>query len=118
MRITFSATVVHRHGVGSCAACPSRASCRKLCSEADAWANQDYRPQRELTIGMPDPTVTVFDIETSETPKITETEAKIFTLLIRGHERDEICNMLDISNVTLRKHISNMRSKYSQILLR
>lgn len=34
--------ILHRHGKGNCATCPTRDICKELCDEADAVAGQDY----------------------------------------------------------------------------
>jgi hypothetical protein len=36
-----------------CVSCPSRSICTSLCPAAAAYVNQDYVPQREETIGIP-----------------------------------------------------------------
>ena len=33
--------ILHRHGPGFCAKCPSRLTCSVLCSEAETYADQD-----------------------------------------------------------------------------
>lgn len=88
--------------------CPTRNSCQTLCGEAEAWANQDYVGQRELTIGLP---------RTGEMPELpanvylTETECAIVTLLGRGLNRRDVCQVMDMSRETLRKHLERLRKK-------
>jgi hypothetical protein len=42
--------ILHRHGPGYCAKCPSRENCVALCSRAEAYAGQDYVESKEETI--------------------------------------------------------------------
>jgi DNA-binding NarL/FixJ family response regulator len=108
MKITLTATVIHRHGPGGCGSCPQRDKCSALCSEAEMWANQDYVGQRELTIGLP---------RTGEMPELpenvylTDIEASIVTLLGRGLNRRDICELLDMTPGNLRLKIFRIKRK-------
>lgn len=119
MRITLSATVVHRHGPGGCARCPARGRCTVLCSEAEALVNQDYTPQREKTIGMPDfiPEATIVP-DDSYVVRYTRMEKSILTLLHRGKTKQEICEILGMNRKTLKTHIWNIRHKTLPFTLR
>lgn len=100
---------IEKHGLGVCSKCPSRVLCRDLCSEAEAIADQDYVPLKEVPIGLP----TYQDVEFLLISNIylTKTERQILTLLGRGLSRQEVCEILEITRNSLRFHLHNIRKK-------
>lgn len=80
-----------------------------LCDEAEAFANQDYVQQREVTIGL----VSYNDIELLQIDNtfLTQTEKYIVTLLGKGLSRKDVCQVLEISRLALRAHIARIRKK-------
>jgi ATP/maltotriose-dependent transcriptional regulator MalT len=102
---------------GLCTNCEKRETCKHLCKKAEDYANQDHVSQRELPInprtldsGAPGG---MWDLAVDQTP-LTHKEKIIVTLLGHNIERKLICELLDISRVTLRKHIHRIRDKISE----
>ncbi len=91
-----------------CQDCSKKPTCTELCPEAEEYVSQDHVSQRELTIGLP---------RRGELPDLvsnthlTKKEKEIVTLLGRGLNRSDICQLLDISRVALRNAIKRMRKK-------
>jgi len=103
-----------------CETCDKREYCSELCPEAEAYVNQDYVSQRELTVPNLEYLidygvirVNLEDEHKHEKPtKITPTEKKILTLLKYNVSRDEICDILNMTRDNLRWHICNLRAKH------
>ena len=91
-----------------CNDCPNKSLCSCLCPEAEMYVNQDNKEQRELLISNPKSGNWPDFIEKS---KYTETERNILHALLDGKTRVEICQTLNITRESLRKHISNIRRK-------
>ncbi len=111
----ISVRVVHRHGYGKCASCQSRKECKTLCSEVEAIADQDYVPQREITIGFPMAIGTETEPETVK-PQYTPMQKSIVRLLLLGHSADDICELLEISKESYYMHASRIRRKSKELL--
>jgi DNA-binding CsgD family transcriptional regulator len=92
-----------------CRKCTDRPTCKKLCKEAEVYVNQDYVPQREITIGLPGHAILPLQ-QISNIP-LTGMERKIVTLLGQKLSRADVCQILGISRGTLRIHIWRMRGK-------
>ena len=83
-----------------CRECPKRDSCLKLCKKAEVYVGQDnpnYHRPGEL--------------------HFTSTERKILHALLDGKSRKQIRESLNLSAVTFRKHIENLRKKREGIVL-
>jgi len=91
-----------------CDQCEKRAFCSSLCPEAELFISQDEAPQRELTIGLPK--FGQFPNSVSKT-YLTDMQNRIMNLMGQGLDRRQICESLDISRATLRKHLWNIRGK-------
>jgi len=89
--------------------CPTRDNCTALCDEAEAWANQDYVGQREKTIGITQAKEN--SVEMWSNVFLTKTEREIVTLLGRGLNRRDVCQILNMTRDCLRNHIKRMRKK-------
>jgi len=111
-----------------CSTCDKRQDCIALCPDAELYANQDYVSEQnnhcEANTG--------FDLgqlsnastftqwlskNRSRTIPLSKREIQIFTLLAIGFDRPRICEHIDMTKETLRKHLQNIRKKYSQISL-
>ena len=91
-----------------CQDCDKRDRCTELCKEAEEYANQDYVCQKELTIGLPklkEP------LELFSNVYLTKREKEIVTLLGRGLNRADVCQVLNITRSALRINIYRLRKK-------
>ena len=91
-----------------CQECSEKPTCTELCPEAEAYVNQDHVSQRELTIGLPRQGKLPDLVSNTH---LTKKEKEIVTLLGKGLNRSDICQVLDISRVALRNSIKRMRKK-------
>ena len=91
-----------------CQDCSKRQYCSSLCPEAELYASQEEKPQREKTIGLPRygrfPT-------TISNVYLTKIEKRIITLLGQGLTRKQISQALKISMGSIRFHLYNIRKK-------
>ncbi len=81
-----------------CQDCPTRNSCLELCDKAEEYVGQDapdYHPRGEI--------------------HFTRIEKKILHALLDGKSRIKIRKQLNLSAVTMRKHIENLRKKREEI---
>ena len=99
--------ILHRHGIGYCAKCSSRSTCQVLCSEAEAYAGQDFIEQKEVTIGLPTYNRVFLSTKTNE-------EIIIYEFFSNGMKQSQIAKMLDIS----RQYVSKIVIRYRKILLK
>ena len=93
-----------------CETCDKRdQSCAELCPEAETYVSHDNVKQKEKVIGLPRfgklP-------ELKSNTHLTPREKEIVTLLGRGLRRSDVCQLLNITPDTLRKHLSRTRKKY------
>ena len=91
-----------------CQECPSRAVCQSPCPELNLYLKEVEKPQREKTIGQPHYSRR---FEWPSGVDLTRTEKEIVTLLGRGLSRPQVCEALNITRETLRKHIQRMKKK-------
>ena len=91
-----------------CQECSEKPTCTELCLEAEAYVDQDHVSQRELTIGLPRQGKLPDLVSNTH---LTKKEKEIVTLLGKGLNRSDICQVLDISRVALRNSIKRMRKK-------
>ena len=91
-----------------CDTCSNRDLCTSLCPEAELYVKQDYHPQREKPIGLPKPSRWPTQVSNIY---LTPSEVEILTLLGQGLSRADVCQVLKITRVTLRVHLSNIKSK-------
>ena len=99
--------ILHRHGPGYCAKCPSRENCIALCSRAEAYVGQDYVKSQEVTIGLPTYNRVFLSTKTNE-------EIIICEFFTKGMKQSQIAKMLDIS----RQYVSKVVNRYKPILLK
>ena len=90
-----------------CQDCPKKSECVELCVEAELYVNQDHVGRDELptedvdcTIDWPDPT---------KNTHLTPREKEILTLLGRGLNRFDVCQVLGISRHNLRECIRRLK---------
>jgi len=108
----------------SCFGCKNRYKCEDsatLCAEAEAYANQDWVNQdgnehivdQMVLEAVVDDTKTLGGWIADMTPSVhwTPKEKSILRLLLSGHTRVEICELLEITEGTYWVHLSNMRKK-------
>ena len=95
----------------SCNDCKDRDTCLELCPEIEKIASQDYLGSNELPIGLPRHGTWPDMVEQTY---LTTREREIVTLLGKGLLREDISELLDMSRVTLRKHMSRIRKKYQE----
>lgn len=91
-----------------CDSCNQRHLCSDLCPEAELFASQDQVYEREKTIGLP--RYGKFPASASNIP-LTPMQKKIVTLLGQGLNRADVCQVLKISNGSLRAHIKRLKKK-------
>ena len=91
-----------------CDKCTHRSICSSLCPEALMYAEQDYVHQREVVIGLP--IMRPYPSGVSNT-YLTKREQSIVTLLGMGLTRKDICQLLSMSNGSLRIAILRIRKK-------
>lgn len=108
-------TVMSRHGPGNCSKCPTRDGCKTLCSEAEAVADRDHVPQRELTIGLPMATGTETD-EEDDRPRYTDMQRSIVRLLLSGHTSEDVCKLLEITKESYYMHVCRMKKRRRELL--
>jgi DNA-binding NarL/FixJ family response regulator len=95
-----------------CDNCPiarTRETCTDLCEAAIEYVDQDYIPLREITIGIP--TAGRWP-QHKKRVKLTPKEKNIVTLLGKGLSRQDVCQLLKITRVTLRNHLCRIKKKY------
>jgi DNA-binding CsgD family transcriptional regulator len=90
----------------NCLSCQDYNECGSLCERAQAFVSQDEVKLREYPIG-----IVHYGNNIEKPIKITKTEEKILTLTENNYKREHICKLLEISNQSLRFHLSNMRFK-------
>ena len=110
MQITVR--VVHRHGPGGCAMCPTRSSCRELCSEAETWVNQDCVEQKEYTNSICGNEVVNFSELQVLTPSRDEEILRLFFVNHNGVRK--IARILGIDAA----YVSRRLKKYKAIMLK
>lgn len=101
-----------------CTKCEKRKKCTTLCNKADKYASQDRVGQGDESIN-PKGDVSEMFANTSakewpelkENTHLTPTDKEVVTLLSRGLNRKDVCQVLEISRQTLRKRLSRMRKK-------
>jgi DNA-binding NarL/FixJ family response regulator len=81
-----------------CQDCPTRNSCLKLCDDAEEYVGQD-EPHYHLAGEV----------------HFTRIEKKILHALLDGKSRSQIRKQLNLSAVTMRKHVENLRKKREEI---
>ena len=91
-----------------CQDCSKRQYCSSLCPEAELYASQEEKPQREKTIGLP--RYGKFPSRISN-DFLTEFESSILTLLGQGLTKQQIAKALKMTMHSLRTHIYNIRKK-------
>ena len=100
-----------------CLKCKLRDSCTQLCKEAEDYINQDYVGRREGYFLEGDVSEVFENIPPQDWPELKENthltprEREILTLLGRGLNRADVCQVLKITRHTLREHIKNFRKK-------
>jgi len=90
-----------------CDECSKREVCMVLCDEAEEYVNQDEVSQRELIIGLP----YIRPLKIGPNIYLTPKQKEIVTLLGKGLNRTEVCQMLGITRLALRLHIHRMKEK-------
>ncbi|KKL56481.1 hypothetical protein LCGC14_2244990 [marine sediment metagenome] len=91
-----------------CQDCSKKPTCVELCPEAEAYVSQDHVSQRELAIGLPRKGKLPDLVSNTH---LTKKEKEIVTLLGRGLNRADICQLLDMSRDALRTMIKKTRKK-------
>ena len=81
-----------------CQDCPNSNSCLKLCRKAEVYVDQDAP-----------------DYHIAGAIHFTRIEKKILHALLDGKSRKQIRKQLNLSAVTMRKHIENLRKKREAI---
>lgn len=96
-----------------CQECSKREDCTELCDEAEEYTNQDYVPQREEPIGegIENMAEDFSDVDVVSFIYLTPIEKEIVTLLGRGLSKGDVCEVLKMSNNTLRQHVFRMKQK-------
>jgi len=95
-----------------CRECPSRSICQSACPELELYLQQVDPPQREKTIGAP---VYGRKIQWPSGVVFTRKQREIVTLLVSGLSRHEVCETINITSVNLRKAISRIRAKHTEM---
>jgi DNA-binding NarL/FixJ family response regulator len=93
-----------------CQECSKKLICKELCTEAEAYVDQDHVSQREKTIGLPK--YSKFPVDQVSNIPLTKREKEILTLLGKGLCRADVCQLLNITRQQLRVHIANLKKKY------
>ena len=91
-----------------CQDCSKKPTCTELCPEAEAYVSQDHVGRHELPVGLPRLGALLDLIPNTY---LSKKEREILTLLGRGLNRADICQLLDMSRHTLRQHISILRKR-------
>ena len=98
-----------------CSECNHRDLCTSLCPEAELEVSKVEVPEREINIGIWPKTAKPIP-ELKENTHLTPREKEIVTLLGKGLNRADVCQLLGISRATLRKHIERVKKKYLGIV--
>jgi hypothetical protein len=101
--------------VDFCKECAKRSLCAELCPEAEAYVNQDFVKQKELTIGLPTYKNLPTDLHYKTKRKLLNNfdklsrKEQVVTLLNSGMSRKEIAQTLEITRENVRKLIQRYR---------
>ena len=98
-----------------CQDCPKRYECLELCTEAELYVDQDHIGRDELPMEDMDDVDCLADWpDLIKTVHLTKREKEILTLLGRGLNRKDVCELLDITRGTLRWHVSQIKKKWAK----
>jgi len=89
-----------------CQECSKKSECVELCTEAELYVDQDSVSLREKTLSDPEFSE---PIQWPSNTHLTPREIEILTLLGRGLNRADVCQVLGISRHNLRECIRRLR---------
>lgn len=93
-----------------CKTCLKKQSCKKICKELEEYLKKDIDVYQQEALRGDFPEDVSFPDWLSNI-YLTKKEKQILTLLGRGLSRSDICQVLNITRLTLRVHLINLKKK-------